>query len=290
MASMLGIKLTGDDLERVRYLEPMALRGRIFYSVGTLVGALASAKPLVLVFEDLHWTDPTSLELIEQLLPLTDKAPLMLLAIFRPQTQDPSWRFHEMGARDYAHRYTVVTLQPLDEDDSRQLVANLLEIEDLPEKVRALILSKAEGNPFYVEEVIRSLLDAKLVIREDSHWRATREIEKIAVPDTLAGVITARLDRLDDESKYVAQTAAVVGREFEYDVLEDVYEAPQAVNGAVSNLQRRELVREKSSLPSRVYLFKHVLTQETAYGSVLLSRRRELHGRVAECLERLAPE
>ncbi len=290
LASMLGIKLTGDDLERVRYLEPMALRGRIFYSVGTLVGALASAKPLVLVFEDLHWTDPTSLELIEQLLPLTDKAPLMLLAIFRPQTQDPSWRFHEMGARDYAHRYTAVTLQPLDEDNSRQLVANLLEIEDLPEKVRALILSKAEGNPFYVEEVIRSLLDAKLVIKEDSHWRATREIEKIAVPDTLAGVITARLDRLDDESKYVAQTAAVIGREFEYDVLANVYEVPQAVNGAVSNLQRRELVREKSSLPSRVYLFKHVLTQETAYGSVLLSRRRELHGRVAECLERLAPD
>ena len=290
VASMLGIKLTGDDLERVRYLEPMALRGRIFYSVGTLVGAMASAKPLVLVFEDLHWTDPTSLELIEQLLPLTDKAPLMLVAIFRPQTQDPSWRFHEMGARDYAHRYTAVTLQPLDEDNSRQLVANLLEIEDLPEKVRALILSKAEGNPFYVEEVIRSLLDAKLVIREDSHWRATREIEKIAVPDTLAGVITARLDRLDDESKYVAQTAAVIGREFEYDVLENVYEVPQAVNGAVSNLQRRELVREKSSLPSRVYLFKHVLTQETAYGSVLLSRRRELHGRVAECLERLAPD
>ncbi|MEP6773970.1 MAG: adenylate/guanylate cyclase domain-containing protein [Chloroflexota bacterium] len=290
LASMLGIKLAGDDLERVRYLEPMALRGRIFYSVGTLVGALASAKPLVLVFEDLHWTDPTSLELVEQLLPLADKAPLMLLALFRPQTQDPSWRLHEVTARDFAHRYTAVALQPLDEDNSRQLVSNLLEIEDLPEKVRALILSKAEGNPFFVEEVIRSLLDAKLVIREDSHWRATREIENIAVPDTLAGVITARLDRLDDESKYVAQTAAVIGREFEYNVLHDVYEAPQAVDGAVSNLQRRELVREKSSLPSRVYLFKHVLTQETAYGSVLLSRRRELHGRVAECLEQLTPE
>ena len=270
-------------------MSPMALRGRIFYSVGTLVGALAGAKPLVLVFEDLHWTDPASLDLIEQLLPLTDKAPLMLLAIFRPQTQDPSWRFHEMGRRDYARRYTSVTLQPLDEDNSRQLVANLLEIEDLPEKVRALILSKAEGNPFYVEEVIRSLLDAKLVIRENSHWRATREIETIAVPDTLAGVITARLDRLNDESKYVAQTAAVIGREFEYVVLEDVFEAPQSVDGAI-NLQRKELVREKSSLPSRVYLFKHVLTQETAYGSVLLSRRRELHGRVAECLEQLAPE
>jgi predicted ATPase len=187
-------------------------------------------------------------------------------------------------------RYSSITLQPLDDGDSRQLVANLLEIEDLPEKVRALILKKAEGNPFFVEEVIRSLLDANLVVRVDGHWRATREIENIAVPDTLAGVITARLDRLDDESKYVAQTASVIGREFQYDVLSDVYEAPQAIDGALSNLQRRELVREKSRLPRRVYLFKHVLTQETAYASVLLSRRRELHLKVGECLERIEPE
>jgi predicted ATPase/class 3 adenylate cyclase len=294
LASLLGIELSGEDVERVRYLEPLALRGRVFYAVGTLVGALASTGPCVLVFEDLHWADPTSLELIESLLPITGSAPLMLLAIFRPQSQDPSWHFHEIASRDYAHSYTPVTLQPLDEGDSRQLVANLLEIEDLPEKVRTLILKKAEGNPFFVEEVIRSLLDAKLVVRVDEHWRAGyplgAEIENIAVPDTLAGVITARLDRLDDESKYVAQTASVIGREFQYDVLGDVYEAPQAIDGALSNLQRRELVREKSRLPRRVYLFKHVLTQETAYASVLMSRRRELHLKVGECLERIEPE
>jgi class 3 adenylate cyclase len=151
LAAMYGMKLSGDDDERVRYLEPLALRGRIFYAMGSLVQALASAGPVVLVFEDLHWTDHTSLELIESLLPLTENLPLMLLAIFRPQAQDPSWHFHEVASRDYAHSYTPVTLQPLDESDSRQLVANLLEIEDLPERVRALILKKAEGNPFFVE-------------------------------------------------------------------------------------------------------------------------------------------
>lgn len=290
LATLLGLELRGEDAERMRYLEPPQLRGRIFHAVQSYIGALASKAPLALMFEDLHWVDPTSMELLTQLVPLTDSSSLMILAAFRPNTQDLSWQFHENAAREYAHRYTHVALEPLDEQDSRQLVANLLEIEDLPEKVRALILKKAEGNPFFVEEVIRSLLDAKLVVREGDRWRATREIENIAVPDTLAGVITARLDRLDEESKRVAQTAAVVGRDFAYDALEDIYEAPHALGGAVSTLQRRELIREKSRIPRRAYLFKHVLTQETAYASVLLSRRRELHRRVAEYLERVEPD
>ncbi|HET6261408.1 MAG TPA: adenylate/guanylate cyclase domain-containing protein, partial [Chloroflexia bacterium] len=203
LATLLGIELEGEDAERVRYLQPPQVRGRIFFTVQSYIAALASKTPLVLMFEDLHWVDPTSMELLTQLVPLTDSASLIILAAFRPNTQDPSWQFHESAAREYSHRYTHLAIEPLDEEDSRQLVANLLEIEDLPEAVRALILKKAEGNPFFVEEVIRSLLDAKLVVREGDRWRATREIENIAVPDTLAGVITARLDRLDEESKRV---------------------------------------------------------------------------------------
>jgi len=255
-----------------------------------LVAALAAQRPLVLGFEDLHWVDPTSLELLTALLPLTESAPLCVVAVFRPNTQDASWQLHELAAREYRHAYTSVALQPLDEDQARTLVANLLEIEDLPERVRALILRKAEGNPFYVEEVIRSLLDAGLVVREDEHWRATREIENIAVPDTLAGVITARLDRLDDEARHAAQTAAVVGREFRFDVLAQVDDAPDTLPIALGTLQKRELVRERSRVPQRVFLFKHVLTQETAYASLLLSKRRALHVRVGECLETNEPE
>ncbi|HLF28278.1 MAG TPA: adenylate/guanylate cyclase domain-containing protein [Anaerolineae bacterium] len=290
LSGLFEITPTGEDIERVRYLEPPHIRQRLFQSTVELVEHLAQARPLVLAFEDLHWADPTSLELIEQLLPLTDRAPLLILALFRPRRQEPAWRFHESATRDYAHRYTSIALEPLDEDHSRALVANLLHIEDLPEKVRALILRKAEGNPFFVEEVIRSLLDAQMVVRSNGHWRATREIENIALPDTLVGVITARLDRLDEASKQVAQTAAVIGREFQVDVLKDVYEANRAVDPALGDLQRRELIRQDSRTALPAYLFKHVLTQEAAYGSILLSRRRELHRRVAECLERTAPE
>ena len=244
----------------------------------------------MLVFEDLHWVDPTSLELLERVLAVTDQVPLMVVAVYRPWRQDLSWRFHETATRDYSHSYTPIRLEPLDRDDSRRLVANLLHVEDLPEKVRSLILTKSEGNPFFVEEVIRSLLDSALVVRENSHWRATREIENIAIPDTLAGVINARLDRLDEGARRVVQTAAVIGREFQFDALTSVYEAEQDCESALAELERRELVRETSRIPPRVYMFKHNLTQEAAYGTLLLSRRRELHLRVAECLEQTDPD
>lgn len=290
IATMLGIAPADEDSERVRYLEPPQLRAAIFQSVHTLLEQLAAATPTIVVFEDLHWVDATSLDLILQLMALTQRARLLIIALFRPQRQEPSWQFHETASRDFADWYTPITLEPLDETESRTLVANLLHIEDLPDQVRALILKKAEGNPFFVEEVIRSLLDAKLVIRENERWRATREIENISIPDSLAGVIGARLDRLDAEAKRAAQSAAVIGREFQYPVLAEIFGASVTLDSAVITLQRRELIREKARHPAMVYLFKHTLTQEAAYASLLLSKRRDLHKRVAECLERIDKE
>jgi class 3 adenylate cyclase/tetratricopeptide (TPR) repeat protein len=289
IASLLELSIPGPDAERVVYLDPPQLRERTFHAITNLLRQVATTHPLVLVFEDLHWSDASSLNLLEKLTALTDTVALMIIALFRPQRLDLSWHFHEAAARDYAHRYTALALEPLDETQARSLVSNLLHIEGLPEKVRQLILQKAEGNPFFVEEVIRTLLDAKLVVRDNEYWRATREIENIALPDTLAGVITARLDRLDEDSKRVAQTAAVIGREFQSGILEAIYNPVDQLNGALGNLQQRELIRAKSRIPELVYLFKHVLTQETAYSSMLLSKRRDLHRRVAECLERTEP-
>ena len=290
VAFMMGIKLSGEAEERVRYLQPPQVRDRIFHATGDFLAQLAQSRPLVLVFEDLHWVDPTSLELLEHLMGLTDRVPVVIIGIFRPGQQEPSWGFHETATRDHGHRYSFIGLEPLNAESSRELVAELLHIEDLPEKVRQLILSKAEGNPFFVEEVIRSLLDARLVVRENSHWRATQEIENIALPDSLAGVITARLDRLAEEPKRVAQTASVIGREFQFGTLADVHGGIGTLAGALTDLQRRELIRERTREPEQVYLFKHALTQETAYATLLFSRRRELHRRVAKCLEQIDPD
>jgi class 3 adenylate cyclase/tetratricopeptide (TPR) repeat protein len=290
LASMLEIDLTADDAERVRYLDPPQLRQGVYNAVYIFIEMLASQNPLVLVLDDVHWIDPTSLDLMEQLLPLTERVPLLLMVLFRPRRQEPSWHFHETAGRDYGHRYKSIMLHPLDQDSSRELVANLLEVDDLPQKVRTMIMDKAEGNPFFVEEVIRSLLDAGLVIRQDGHWQTTSEIENISVPDTLTAVITTRLDQLDEHSRQVAQTASVIGRHFPFDILETVHDSRDPLDRTLTDLQRRELIREKSRIPERLYVFKHTLTQETVYASLLLKKRRQLHKSVAECLEANQPD
>jgi class 3 adenylate cyclase/tetratricopeptide (TPR) repeat protein len=289
LGTLLGIAATGQDAAALRDREPQALKDRVFEATAEYLGALAGRSApggLVLVFEDLHWADPNSVELLEQLLALPDQAPVLLLALFRPHRDEISWRFHETAAREYAHRYSALSLEPLDEAGTRTLLANLLHFEDLPDRLRTLILEKAEGNPFYVEEVIRSLLDAGVIVEEAGRWRATREVERVRVPDTLAGVITARLDRLERPVKQVAQAAAVIGRAFPHDILAEVQGDGPALNRALTDLQRRDLVREVRRLPAREFMFKHVLTQEAAYASVLIAQRRALHRRVAECLER----
>jgi predicted ATPase/class 3 adenylate cyclase len=290
LANLLGIALSGDALERVRYLEPAQVRARIFDAVAEWFEAMPAAGPLVLAFDDVHWSDPTSLDLLHTLLPLAARVPLALILVFRPNPQEQAWGLHETAAREHAPVYTSIVLRPLSEAGARELVANLLHIEDLPERVRSLILAKAEGNPFFVEEVIRALLDADVVVRVADRWQATREIETIHVPDTIAGVITARLDRLDERARRVAQTAAVVGREVPQAALAAVYERPDELEPGLQSLLQRELLREKASGPERTFSFKHVLTQETVYASILLRQRRDLHRRVGAALEHLAPD
>ncbi|HLF89261.1 MAG TPA: adenylate/guanylate cyclase domain-containing protein [Anaerolineales bacterium] len=295
IASLLEVTPSGYDNERIRYLEPPRLRGGIFQAVAHYLEYLAQDQPLVLAIDDIHWIDPSSLDLLESLLPLTDRVPVLLITLFRPRRQEPSWRFHETAQRNFAHRYKTIQLQPLDKESSRELVANLLHVEDLPPRVRQLILDKSEGNPFFVEEVIRSLLDAGLVVQVNGHWRTTKEIENISVPDTLAAVINTRLDRLKDDEKQIIQTASVIGREFQYNILNEIYEMDHhhlggILDSSLTDLQRRELVREKARIPQRLYTFKHALTQETAYESLLHKKRRELHRMVAECLEKNEPD
>jgi class 3 adenylate cyclase/tetratricopeptide (TPR) repeat protein len=289
-ASMLGLKLEPDAAERVKYLQPPMLRRKIFSHVSSLLQQLVDHQPLIVFLDDLHWADPTSLDLLTTLLPLVNQNQLMIITAFRPRRSEPSWQFHETAERDYHFRYRAIFLEPLDIDQSQNLVANILEVEDLPETVRQAIMEKAEGNPFYVEEIIRSLIDNKQVVKEDGHWRATQDVVGIAVPDTLTGVITARLDRLDEQARQLVQSAAIIGREFSVSLLAAVADSSKSLDEAIVNLQRREIIQEKSRYPERRYIFKHALTQQAAYDSILLSNRRELHRRAAKTIENHKPD
>ena len=252
--------------------------------------------PQIIVLDDLHWSDGATLDLIAQVAPLTAFEPLLFMCVLRPDRRAPSWALVDRLQASLGGSFDRIDLEPLEPGAARELLGNLLHIEDLPESIRAQILARSEGNPFYLEEVLRSLIDAGQVVREGAHWRATRDIIDAKIPETLAGVLSSRIDRLAEPTKRVAQTAAVIGRVFQHRVLERVCRGQPApariehVEPHLATLSYEQLVREKTREPEREYIFKHALTCDAAYELLLKGRRRELHGLVGDALETLYPE
>ncbi len=283
-------------LEALTALEGDALVEHITRAARGYLRASASLMPTVIVLDDLHWADTASLDLLLGVAGLVEDLPLVITCLLRPDKDAPSWSAIERVRSKLSGPYTEILLEPLDAAHSKELLGNLLYIEDLPESVRNLILDKAEGNPFFVEEVIRSLIDSEYIVQENSHWRATREIVNVTIPDTLTGVLSARIDRLPENTKHVAQTAAVLGRIFAYRALMATCAAAppseqiEDVEPHLGVLTYEELVRERVHDPELEYIFKHALTQEAAYELLLIRRRKELHRRAGEVLEHLYPE
>jgi ABC-type oligopeptide transport system substrate-binding subunit/class 3 adenylate cyclase len=292
LGRLMSLPLTPGAEAMVRDLDGESLKASTFCAVETLVEYSARQRPLAVICEDLHWADPTSIELLEQLLALTDRVPLLFICIFRPETEHGCWRVKETAHRCYCHRHADLWLDPLSFAESQILVGNLLRVEGLPQKLRERILSRAEGNPFYVEEIIRSLMNNGAIVRDEAtgRWQATQDATDIAIPDTLHGVLMARIDRLQEDTKRVLQVAAVIGRVFFYRVLAEIAREERELDGHLLTLQREEMIREQARVPELEYIFKHHLTQEAAYNGLLKKERRVFHRQVAEALERLFPE
>jgi class 3 adenylate cyclase len=227
LGHLLLLKLEGEALERVQPLDPQALQTQYLGALRKLLQALTGQPPLVVVLEDLHWADPSSIELLVRLLPLVSAVPMLLCMVTRGEREAPSWRLVTAARESMGGSLTEIALGSLSESDSRQLVSNLLEIEALPEETRALILKKAEGNPFFVEEIIRMLIDRGAILRREGGWTAGVEIDSVEIPDNLEGLLMARIDRLPDEAKHILRVAAVIGRQFPLRVLQYVLEKGQ---------------------------------------------------------------
>lgn len=222
LAHLLGLELGEEHEARVKYLEGPALQSRYVSAFADLLNAMTANSPMVLVIEDVHWADPSSVELGLKVLPLVVDKPLIVVLVARPDKVSHGWRLVDQ-ARDIAGAGALeVHLAPLSEQDSQELVGNLLAIEAIPDHARARILAKTEGNPFFVEEVIRMLIDRGVLIQHNERWTLQKEIETIDIPDTLQGVLTARIDRLPERAKRALQVASVIGRQFPADILKDV--------------------------------------------------------------------
>jgi tetratricopeptide (TPR) repeat protein len=231
------------------------------------------------VLEDLHWAVKASLALIDELLTdARDDISVMVLILARPAME------HRFPGHE---SFTKISLHELDDKQSSELLLRLCNIESLPTRIEKQILHKTEGNPFYVEEIVLHLRELGMLVEKAGKWRLTGDLDAIEIPETVQGLILARVDRLAVHVRRVLQVASVIGHTFRYRVLEHVAEAQARLENLLSELVDVEYIFERSALPELVYLFKHVVTQEVVYNTLLRRRRSAFHAKVADAVELL---
>jgi inosine-uridine nucleoside N-ribohydrolase len=269
----------GDEV--VAKMDAQVRRMKTFEALRALLLKLAETKPLVLVVEDLHWMDKASEEMLIYLADSIATAPVLMILTYRPGYAN------SFGDRTYATRQA---LNRLSDPESLRLAEGMLGAPHFPVELRGLITSKAEGNPFSVEEVIKSLLEMGALQRQNGHYVATKAVAEIHVPDTIQDVIAARIDRLEDSAKQALQLASVIGREFTVSLLGRISDLKDQLGKLLQDLKVLELIYERSLFPELAYMFKHALTQDVAYNTLLIQRRKDLHRMVAMAIEELYAE
>jgi ABC-type oligopeptide transport system substrate-binding subunit/class 3 adenylate cyclase len=284
LVALLSLSQEPADAVRLGELSPEALQYRTFEIVAEWVSRLCADGPVALVLEDLHWADGTSLLLTERLITLAEEQALLLVITSRLERDHPSWPVKEAALREYPHRATEIVLEALAEQADVELLHSLVG-NVLPADLERRILGDAEGNPFYLEELVRSLADAGALRRDGDGWRFDHEVP-VEVPATVEKVILARIDRLTPACHDVLLSASVLGRHFGLPWLEGVVGDGAELRTALHELQRLDLVREGRRWPQPEYRFKHALIQEAAYRTILTGERVRLHRRAAEWLER----
>jgi class 3 adenylate cyclase len=268
------------------------VRADIYDTVLPAWVAVAREGPRVLVVDDLQWVDAASIDLLIHLFNLAEDMPLLIVCVFRPERQSPAWQVKIRADTDYPHRYQEIRLEPLGAEDTDALISALLNITDLPVDLRRLVLTKTDGNPYFVEEIVRSLIDQGVVERGESglKWKDGALVSDIAIPDSIHALLMARIDRLDEQTRSTLQAASVIGRAFYFRILETISDSAIALDKRINTLERAELLREAARNPELEYMFRHDLAREAAYNTILNRKRREFHLRVAEAMEKLFPD
>src|SRR5438093_2708828 len=239
-------------------------------------------QALHLVFEDLHWIDAETQALLDSLVESLPTAPLLLLVNYRPEYQ------HGWGSKT---SYTQLRLDPLPPASAEEVLAALLGDDPSLAPLTPLLIARTEGNPFFLEESVRTLVETGVLVGTLGAYRLLQPLQGMPVPATVQAVLAARIDRLPPEAKRLLQTAAVIGTEVPFPLLQAIAEVPEDVlHRGLAHLQAAEFLYETRLFPEQEYTFTHALTHEVAYGSLLLERRRVLHARLVEALEALTPK
>ncbi len=259
-------------------MEALARRRKIFDAIRAMSLRGARLRPLVLVFEDLHWVDAGTEEYLASITDSAAGVPLMVVLTHRVGYTPP------FGTRSF---HTPLALHTLSEREALAMAGRVLGTEKLPEELIAALMQKAEGVPLFIEEVTKTLLDLGVLRRENGGYRIVQSVDGARVPDTIQGIIMARLDRLGDDGKRTVQLASVIGRQFLVRLLQRVAGLTGRLEGLLRELKALEIIYELGLLDEPAYVFKHALIQDVAYNSLLKERRKELHRAVGYAIEEL---
>jgi class 3 adenylate cyclase/tetratricopeptide (TPR) repeat protein len=260
-------------------LDPPQRRQRTLTALKRVLLRESQVQPVLVVFEDLHWIDTETQALLNHLVESLPTARLLLLVNYRPEYQ------HGWGSKTY---YTQLRLDPLPPASAEEFLAGLLGDDPSLTPLMQLLIARTEGNPFFLEESVRTLMETGVLVGEPGAYRLAQALPTIQVPATVQAVLAARIDRLSSEDKRLLQTVAVIGHEVPLPLVQIIAELPEAeLHRNLARLQAAEFLYETQLFPERAFTFKHALTHEVAYGSLLQERRRTLHARIVEGLERL---
>jgi len=259
-------------------MEGTARRRHLFAALRALPIRGAQLRPLVLVVEDLHWIDTSSEEFLTFMLDAVAGVPLLLLVTYRIGYTPP------FGSRSF---YTTLTLQNFSATETLAMAGHVLGTAQFPAEIQTALLEKAEGVPLFIEEVTKTLLDLGVLQREDGGYRLVKSLSEVNVPETIQGIIMARLDRLGEDGKRTLQLASVIGRQFLVRLLARVAGLHNRLEGLLRELQALEIIYEQGHVPEQAYIFKHAVIQDVAYQSLLMQRRKALHRAVGEAIEDL---
>jgi class 3 adenylate cyclase/predicted ATPase len=279
LLELFSVKESG--IEKIP-LSPEAKKDRIMEAVKRIALRGSEIRPLILAYEDLHWVDKSSEDVLKYVLESIPGARVLMIFTYRPEF------VHTWGGKSY---HSQVNLNRLSNRESLAMVSYLLGTEEIDRDLEELILEKTEGVPFFIEEFIKSLKDLKIIEREDNRYRITKDIKDMTIPVTIHDVIMARVDSLPEGAKAVLQIGSVAGREFSKDLIERVMALPEReLLSHLSVLKDSELLYERGIYPQSTYIFKHSLIQDATYQSLLKSTRQNYHRKIAQLLEKSFPD
>lgn len=277
LGSLLGLRLSEDDQATLSAVPGESLASLMQANLTELLRRLAEASPLAIVFEDLQWADQSSVEQIESLLRLVESAQLLMVNVFRPGFADTSQRIDAYAREHHGGYYVRLELKPLSDVASRGLFERI----EVPIEVRLAIVERSAGNPLYVEEVVRSLVEEGAVEFHDGSFRATRSIDEAAIPANVGDVVMARVDRLGEAERQLLRAASVIGGRFPRSVIERVFDGSGSLGSTLEALERGEFIRTRGE----ELAFRHPLVREVIYDGLLETVREELHRKVAAAIE-----